>query len=183
MKRMIKISACLIIISIAILFGIRIEKHFHKNYITREIFESIDYIYQYEDLLREKEGEYTEKLVYTKEGNPAWLVYCSDIQVLYHYNIDEKKVLDFMYAQTSSSSYIFGEKGIQIGMSRDIVEKILKYSKNPKPNPHQELVIDNIEKTSYQDVIGYYDDIYSYGMGIIYDDNNKIRHISLYLGL
>ncbi len=88
-----------------------------------------------------------------------------------------------MYAQTSSSSYIFGEKGIQIGMSRDIVEKILKYSKNPKPNPHQELVIDNIEKTSYQDVIGYYDDIYSYGMGIIYDDNNKIRHISLYLGL
>ena len=91
MKRMIKISACLIIISIAILFGIRIEKHFHKNYITREIFESIDYIYQYEDLLREKEGEYTEKIVYTKEGNPAWLVYCSDIQVLYHYNIDEIK--------------------------------------------------------------------------------------------
>ena len=69
MKRMIKISACLIIISIAILFGIRIEKHFHKNYITREIFESIDYIYQYEDLLREKEFQIGKYKVWLTHGH------------------------------------------------------------------------------------------------------------------
>lgn len=183
MKRIVKISICLAIIVMVILFGIKIERYLHRNYISREIFENIAYIYRYEDLIREKEGEYIENIVYTKEGNPVWLVYCNDIQVLYHYDTDGKKVLGFMYAQTSDSSYMFGEKGIQIGMDRDEVEKILKNSKKTKPNPHQELVVDGIAKTSYQDVLGYYDDIYDYGMGIIYDDHDKIRHISLYLGL
>lgn len=183
MKRMIKISVCLIIASMVIFFGFKIEKYFHKNYISSEIFESINYIYRYEALTREKRGEYEEKIVYTKNGIPVWLVDCGDIKVLYGYNADNETILGFMFAQITDSSYTFGEKGIRIGMDRDAVEKILKNSKKPIPNPHQELIIDNIEETSYQDVFGYYDDNYGFGMGIIYDGNDKVCHISLYLGL
>lgn len=181
--KVIKLSAYLIIVSMAIFFGIKIEKYFHRNYISKEIFENIDYIYRYDDLRRERSGEYEEKIVYTKDGFPVWLVYCDDIKVLYDYDEDKGKVLRFMYAQTSDSSYIFGEKGIRVGMERDTAEKILKNAKKPKPNPHRELIIDDMGETGYQDVFGYYDDIYDYGMGIIYDDDDKISHILPYLGL
>lgn len=40
-------------------------------------------------------------------------------------------------------------------------------------------------ETSYQeqDVFEYFDDIYDYGMGFLYDDNDKVSRIFLYLGL
>lgn len=132
MKRLIKISIGLIIVSMVIFFGIKIEENSHKNYISRDIFESINYIYGYygyNSLTRERRGEYEEKIVYTKARIPVWLVDCGDISVLYGYDIDKGIVLDFAaYAQTTDSSYIFGEKGIQVGMDRDAVEKILENS-------------------------------------------------------
>lgn len=45
------------------------------------------------------------------------------------------------------------------------------------------LIIDDRGATNYQEVFGYYDDVYDYGMGIIYNEDNKISHILLYLGL
>lgn len=183
MKRIIKISVCLIIVSMAIFFGIKIERYFHKNYISSEIFESTNYIYRYEALKRKRRGEYEEKLVYTKAGFPAWLVDCGDIKVLYDYDADDGQVLHFMYAQTSDSSYIFGKKGIQIGMDRKAVKRILQYSKKPIPDPLPALIIDDMGETSYQDVFAYYDDIYDYGLGFIYDDDNKVSHILLFFGL
>lgn len=134
MKRLIKISIGLIIVSMVILiivsmvifFGIKREENSHKNYISRDIFESINYIHIYNSLTRERRGEYEEKIVYTKAGIPVWLVDCGDISVLYGYDIDKGIVLDFAYAQTTDSSYLFGEKGIQVGMDRDAVEKILE---------------------------------------------------------
>lgn len=167
----------------AIFFGIKIEKYFHKNYISTDIFESVDYIYRYESLIKERRGEYEEKIVYTKDGFPVWLVDCGDISVLYQYNEDKGMVLWLMYAQTTDSSYLFGEKGIQVGMDRDAVEKILQYSKKPSPDPNPALIIDDRGETSYQDVFAYYDDIYGYGLGFIYDDDNKVSHILLFDGL
>lgn len=183
MKRMIKIGVGLIIVSMVIFFGIKIEKYFHKNYISADIFDSVDYIYLYHSLIRERRGEYEEKVVYTKDGFPVWLVDCGNIRVLYNYDEDQRKVLGFMYAQTTDSSYLFGEKGIQVGMDRDAVEKILRNSKKPSPDPHPALIIDDMGETSYQDVFAYYDDDYDLGMGFIYDDNNKVSHILLFFGL
>lgn len=183
MKRIIKISLCWIIVFMAIFFGIKIERDFHKNYISSEIFESINYIYRYEDLRRERKGEYEEKIVYTKDGYPVWLVDFGDIKVLYDYDEDEGQVLRFMYAQTTDSSYIFGKKGIQVGMDRDAVKRILQYSKKPSPDPHPALVIDDMGETSYQDVFAYYNDHYGSGMGFIYDDDNKVSHILILLDL
>ena len=183
MKKIIKISVCLIIVFMVIFFGFLIEKHFHKNYISSEIFDNIDYIYRYEALIRERRGEYEEKIVYTKDEIPVWLVDCGDIRVLYHYDVDRKRASYFLFAQTTDSSYIFGEKGIRVGMDRKEVEKILKYSKNPSPNPHQNLIIDDMGENGYQDAFEYFDDIYDYGMGFIYDDNDKVSRIFLYLGL
>lgn len=183
MKRMIKIGVGLIIVSMVIFFGIKTERYFHRNYISADIFESVDYIYLYDNLIRERRGEYEENVVYTKDGFPAWLVDCDDIRVLYHYNEDKGNVLYFMYAQTTDSSYIFGEKGIQVGMDRDAVEKILKNSKKPSLDPHPALIIDDMGETSYQDVFAYYDDDYGLGMGFIYDDDNKVSHILLFWGL
>lgn len=167
------------------LFMIGMHTDFHKNYISREIFESVDYIYRYKALTRERRGEYEEKIVYTKDDIPVWLVDCGDIKVLYRYDADECKASYFMYAQTTDSSYIFGEEGIRIGMDRKAVEKILKKSKKSSPWPHQHLIIDDMEETSYQeqDVYEYFDDIYDYGMGFLYDDNDKVSRIFLYLGL
>ena len=183
MKRIIKISVCLIMVFMVIFFGIKIEKHFHKNYISRKTFDNINYIYRYNDLIGERRGEFEEKVVYTKDGFPLWLVDCGDICVLYGYNEDNKRVSFFSYAQINDSSYIFGEKGIRVGMDRKEVEKILKYSKNPSPNPHQNLIIDEMGETGYQDAFEYFDDIYDYGMGFIYDDNDKVSRIFLYYGL
>ncbi|MCM1266605.1 MAG: hypothetical protein NC302_01760 [Bacteroidales bacterium] len=122
MKKMMKICICLIIVFVAVFFGFSIREHFHKNYISNEIFESIDYIYRYEALTRERSGEYEEKIVYTESGFPLWLVDCGDIKVLYDYDAENGTVVEalgFAYAQTTDSSYLFGKKGIRVGMDLD----------------------------------------------------------------
>lgn len=130
MKRIIKISLCWIIVFMVIFLSVKIEKYFHKNYISADIFESINYIYRYEALRSKRRGEYEEKIAYTKDGFPVWLVDCGDIKVLYDYDADEEQVLGFMYAQTTDSSYIFGKKGIQVGMDRKAVKKYYNIRKN-----------------------------------------------------
>lgn len=95
-KRTAVIIICLLMVLAAIWGGVKIEKYIHKNYISREIFESINYIYQYDDLIREKEGEYEEKIVYNVLGDPTmWLVYCDDIKVVYGYDAEKKKSTGF----------------------------------------------------------------------------------------
>lgn len=66
--------------SAVILYGFSFY-FFHKNYISKEIFENINYIYRYDDLIRKRSGEYEEKIVYTKDGFLVWLVSCDDIKV------------------------------------------------------------------------------------------------------
>lgn len=183
MKKIIKISICSAIIFMAILFGLKIEKYLHKNYISREIFEGIDYIYRYEDLIREKEGEYKEKVVYAENGDERWLVYCDDIKVVYWYDMEEKTVGDFMYAQVDDGKYVFGEKGLRVGMNKEIVEKILKNSKIATPNPASKRVFDNEGTLHFQSGTIYFDDTYWNGMGIFYDEENNVEKILIYRGL
>lgn len=171
------------IVVIVTFFCIKLEKNQNKNYISKEIFENVKYIYHYDDLIRERDKEYQEKVVYNKSGYPLWLVDCGDIKVLYDYDEDREDASYFLRAQTSDSSYLFGEKGIRVGMDRDTAEKILKNAKKPTPDPDSMLIIDDRGATNYQEVFGYYDDVYDYGMGIIYNEDNKISHILLYLGL
>lgn len=178
--RMTVLNICLLIVSMVL---IGINQYSHKNYISKEIFENIRYIYHYDDLIREKHGEYQEKIVYNKSGYPCWLVDCGDVKVLYDYGEDSADVLRFMYAQITDSSYLFGGKGIRVGMDRDAAEKILKNAKKPTPDPYPILIIDDRGETHYQDAFGYYDDIYDWGMGIIYDENNNISHILPWYGL
>ena len=183
MKRMIKVSICFVIILMAILLGIKLEKYFHKNYISREIFENINYIYQYDDLIREKEGEYEEKIMYTVYGDERRLVYCDDIKVVYGYDAEKKKVLDFRYAQVDDSKYVFGEKGLRVGMNKETVEKILANSQISTPNPDSFRVFDNEGIPYYQMGTGYYDDTYWNGLGILYDEENNVEKILIFRGL
>ena len=183
MKRMIKVSICFVIILMAILLGIKLEKYFHKNYISREIFENINYIYQYDDLIREKEGEYEEKIMYTVYGDERRLVYCDDIKVVYGYDAEKKKVLDFRYAQVDDSKYVFGEKGLRVGMNKETVEKILANSQISTPNPDSFRVFDNEGIPYYQMGTGYYDDTYWNGLGILYDEENNVEKIMIFRGL
>ena len=183
MKRMIKVSICFVIILMAILFGIKLEKYFHKNYISREIFESIYYIYQYDDLIREKEGEYEEKIMYTVYGDERRLVYCDDIKVVYGYDAEKGKVMDFRYAQVDDSKYVFGEKGLRVGMNKETVEKILANSQISTPNPDSFRVFDNEGIPYYQMGTGYYDDTYWNGLGILYDEENNVEKILIFRGL
>ena len=183
MKRMIKVSICFVIILMAILLGIKLEKYFHKNYISREIFESINYIYQYDDLIREKEGEYEEKIVYNVLGDPMWLVYCDDIKVVYDYNAEKEKIMGFMYAQVDDSKYVFGEKGLRVGMNKETVKRILANSRISTPNPNSFRVFDNEGTPYYQMGTGYYDDTYDKGLGIFYDEENNVEKILIFSGL
>lgn len=183
MKRMIKVSICFVIILMAILLGIKLEKYLHKNYISREIFESINYIYQYDDLIREKEGEYKEKIMYTVYGDERRLVYCDDIKVVYGYDAEKKKVLGFRYAQVDDSKYVFGEKGLRVGMNKETVKKILANSQIATPNPNSFRVFDNEGTPYYQMGTGYYDDTYWNGLGILYDEENNVEKILIFRGL
>ena len=183
MKRMIKVSICFVIILMAILLGIKLEKYFHKNYISREIFENINYIYQYDDLIREKEGEYEEKIMYTVYGDERRLVYCDDIKVVYGYDAEKKKVLGFRYAQVDDGKYVFGEKGLRVGMNKETVEKILANSRIATPNPDSFRVFDNEGTPYYQMGTGYYDDTYWNGLGILYDEENNVEKILIFRGL
>ena len=167
----------------AIWGGVKIEKYFHKNYISREIFESIHYIYQYDDFIREKEGEYEEKIVYNVLGYPMWLVYCDDIKVVYGYDAEKKKVLGFRYAQVDDSKYVFGEKGLRVGMNKETVKKILANSRISTPNPNSFRVFDNEGTPYYQMGTGYYDDTYDKGLGIFYDEENNVEKILIFSGL
>ena len=183
MKRMIKVSICFVIILMVALFGIKLEKYLHKNYISREIFENIHYIYQYGDLIREKEGEYKEKIVYNVLGDPMWLVYCDDIKVVYDYNAEKEKIMGFMYAQVDDGKYVFGEKGLRVGMNKETVEKILANSRISTPNPDSHRVFDNEGTPYYQMGTGYYDDTYDKGLGIFYDEENNVEKILIFSGL
>lgn len=165
------------------LFGIKLEKYLHKNYISREIFENIHYIYQYDDLIREKEGEYKEKIVYNVLGDPMWLVYCDDIKVVYDYNAEKEKIMGFMYAQVDDGKYVFGEKGLRVGMNKETVEKILANSRISTPNPDSHRVFDNEGTPYYQMGTGYYDDTYDKGLGIFYDEENNVEKILIFSGL
>ncbi|MCH5264072.1 MAG: hypothetical protein J1F42_14280 [Lachnospiraceae bacterium] len=182
-RRTAVIIICLLMV-LAVIFGaVKIEKYFHKNYISREIFESINYIYQYDDLIREKEGEYEEKIVYNVLGYPMWLVYCDDIKVVYGYDAEKKKVLDFRYAQVDDSKYVFGEKGLRVGMNKETVKKILANSRIATPNPDSFRVFDNEGTPYYQMGTGYYDDTYWNGLGILYDEENNVEKILIFKGL
>ena len=182
-RRTAVIIICLLMV-LAVIFGaVKIEKYFHKNYISREIFESINYIYQYDDLLREKEGEYKEKIVYNVLGDPMWLVYCDDIKVVYDYNAEKEKIMGFMYAQVDDSKYVFGEKGLRVGMNKETVKKILANSRISTPNPNSFRVFDNEGTPYYQMGTGYYDDTYDKGLGIFYDEENNVEKILIFSGL
>ena len=183
MKRMIKVSICFVIILMVALFGIKLEKYLHKNYISREIFENIHYIYQYDDLIREKEGEYKEKIMYTVYGDERRLVYCDDIKVVYGYDAEKGQVMDFRYAQVDDSKYVFGEKGLRVGMNKETVEKILANSQISTPNPDSFRVFDNEGIPYYQMGTGYYDDTYWNGLGILYDEENNVEKILIFRGL
>ena len=183
-KRTAVIIICLLMVLAAIWGGVKIEKYIHKNYISREIFESINYIYQYDDLIREKEGEYEEKIVYNVLGDPTmWLVYCDDIKVVYGYDAEKKKVLGFRYAQVDDSKYVFGEKGLRVGMNKETVKKILANSQIATPNPDSFRVFDNEGTPYYQMGTGYYDDTYWNGLGILYDEENNVEKILIFRGL
>lgn len=182
-RRTAVIIICLLMV-LAVIFGaVKIEKYFHKNYISREIFESINYIYQYDDLIREKEGEYKEKIVYNVLGYPMWLVYCDDIKVVYGYDAEKKKVLGFRYAQVDDGKYVFGEKGLRVGMNKETVKKILANSQIATPNPDSFRVFDNEGTPYYQMGTGYYDDTYDKGLGIFYDEENNVEKILIFSGL
>lgn len=178
--RMLKLSVCLLIVTMMITGIIR---HYTKKYIAKEIFENVRFIYHYDDLIREKNGEYQERVVYNQSGYPLWLVDCDDLKVLYDYDEEREEISHFLWAQITDSSCLFGGKGIRVGMDRDTTEKILKNAKKPTPDPDPMLIIDDNGEANYQDVFGYYDDIYDWGMGIIYDENNKISHILPWYGL
>lgn len=182
-KRTAVIIICLLMVLAAIWGGVKIEKYIHKNYISREIFESINYIYQYDDLIREKEGEYKEKIMYTVYGDERRLVYCDDIKVVYGYDAEKKKVLGFRYAQVDDSKYVFGEKGLRVGMNKETVKKILANSQISTPNPDSFRVFDNEGIPYYQMGTGYYDDTYWNGLGILYDEENNVEKILIFRGL
>ena len=74
MKKICKILLSVFVVVIVIFFCIKLEKYLNKNYISKEIFENVKYIYHYDDLIRERNGEYQEKIVYNKYGYPLWLV-------------------------------------------------------------------------------------------------------------
>ena len=121
--------------------------------------------------------------MYTVYGDERRLVYCDDIKVVYGYDAEKKKVLGFGYAQVDDSKYVFGEKGLRVGMNKETVEKILANSRIATPNPDSFRVFDNEGTLYYQMGTGYYDDTYWNGLGILYDEENNVEKILIFRGL
>lgn len=151
----------------------------YKNYINNDIFGDIRYIFQYENLKEEKGEVLKEELV----NDDMWVAVFDDIKVIYHYETDTNTVGHFMWAQIDNAEYKFGEQQLAVGMSKETIEKALKNSKRPKPCILECELFDsecNVYKGITED---YYDDEYEYGMGFVFDEEDCVKYIRIYLGL
>lgn len=174
-----KVILCIpaIVIILLIFFLMRIL--LNKNYIDNDVFGNIRYIFKYENLKEERGKILKEELV----NDNMWVVIYDDIKVVYNYQTDTNTVGRFMWAQIDNDEYKFGEQEIAVGMSRECVEKALKNSKRPEPCIQECDLFDpegNVHKGITED---YYDDVYDYGMGFVYDEDDCVKYIRIYFGL
>ncbi|MGN0130932.1 MAG: hypothetical protein ACI4AA_00650 [Lachnospiraceae bacterium] len=176
-KIMIIVLALLLVVIILIIILVRMLSN--KNYIDNDVFGDVRYIFQYENLKEEKGEVLKEKLV----NADMWLAVFDDIKVLYHYQTDTNTVGHFMWAQIDNDEYKFGKQQLAAGMSRETIEKALKNSKRPEPCI-QECELFDSEGNVYEGITeDYYDDVYDYGMGFVFDKDDCVKYIRIYFGL
>ena len=132
-----------------------------------------------ENLKEEKGAALKEELV----NDDMWVAAFDNIKVIYHYETDTNTVGHFMWAQIDNAEHKFGEQQLAVGMSRETIEKALKNSKRPKPCILECELFDsegNVYKGITED---YYDDEYEYGMGFVFDEEDYVKYIRIYIGL
>lgn len=136
--------------------------------------DNVRYIYNYENLKAEKGEPIREMMV--KRNDPNWVVIYDDITVVYDYHkLSEDRY--FMWAQINSDTYMFGNKKIAVGMSRERIEKILRNSKRPIIPEDKMRLYDAEGELQYRIVEKYYNDNYDFGLGFVYDENDCVEYI------
>ncbi len=117
------------------------------------------------------------------KDNEIWLVIYDDIEIVYDYQYKDNRIGHFCWAQIDNEAYLFGNKKIAVGMSREQVEKILKNAKRPRPAVEGHRYFDLEGKMWKEIAESYYDNMCEYGLGFVYDENDCVKYIYIWKGL
>lgn len=181
MKKSVQI-AIVVFIGVVIVLFLGVTLLSNRNYIDKDIFADISYMYSYENLKEEK-GTQLKEMQMNMDGKTVWVVSLDGMHIVYSYLEDSDKPGAFMWAQIDSEAYTFGEQSVVVGMTRKDIEKIMRGAKRPQPSISACNVLISQENVQQKTSEDYYDDNYSYGMGFVYDEKDCVEYILLYKGL
>lgn len=193
MRKMIKIFRVLILLLIIGTVIIIMDKKLGQNYIQSDYIHSLHLMCSYGNLI-ERKGEPLKELVGSIEGRSdisrldlkVLLVYYEGVIVVYHYDEENEQVGNFIYAQIDDAQYKLGPKNVCVGMSKARVKFLFRNARR------------SVDRTRIPDVFTffdqdgngidvfvdeYYSNTYDYGIGLTYDDNNRIEYIFLFPGI
>ena len=181
MKKSVQI-AIVVFIGVVIVLFLGVTLLSNRNYIDKDIFADISYMYSYENLKEEK-GTQLKEMQMNMDGKTVWVVSLDGMHIVYSYLEDSDKPGAFMWAQFNSEAYTFGTQSVVVGMTRKDIEKIMRGAKRPQPSISACNVLISQENVQQKTSEDYYDDNYSYGMGFVYDEKDCVEYILLYKGL
>ena len=182
------ICICLLMVIAAIWGGVKIEKYLRRNYI--QLFEGDIYYKRLETGNYERCIEYNGKpdkemigIIANRPDLQYWVVYYDDMIVSYNYD-EERGIGHGFEAVFWTDDYSFGDKNVSVGMSREQIERIFRYSK--KSTPHDSDVADVWDENGNGDrlhISAYFDDGYEISIGFLYDDDDRVSMIFIMDGI
>ncbi|MBD5546330.1 MAG: hypothetical protein HDQ97_02855 [Lachnospiraceae bacterium] len=187
MKKVFRVLIFLLIIGAVIII---MDKNLGKNYIQADYINSLHLMYSYGNLI-ERKGEPLKELVGSIEGRSdisrpdlkVLLVYYEGVVIVYHYDEVNEQVGNIIYVQIDDAQYKLGPKNVCVGMSKARVKFLFRNARR------------SVDRTRIPDVFAffdqdgngidvfvdeYYSNTYNYGIGLTYDDNNRIEYIFLF---
>ena len=182
------ISICLLMGIAAIWGAVKIDKYLHRNYI--QLFEG-DIYYKYSETRNyerciEYNGKPDKEMIGSIADRPDqqyWVVYYDDMIVPYRYD-EERGIGDAFEAMFWTDDYSFGKKHVSVGMSREQIEKIFRYSKKSLPQDSDAVdVWDENGNGERLHISAYFDDSYEISIGFLYDDDDCVSMIFIMDGI
>ncbi|MCH5264069.1 MAG: hypothetical protein J1F42_14265 [Lachnospiraceae bacterium] len=186
-RRTAVIIMCLLMVLVAIWGAAKIEKYIHRNYI--QLGEG-DIWYKYKETANYRRcirynGKPNKEMIGTIANDSDlqyWLLYYDDMVVSYNYS--EEDVIGHRHQVLFwTDDYSFGDKHVSVGMSREQIEKIFRYSKKSTPNGDYVDVWDENGNGERFYIISYFDDAYAISVGFLYDDDDCVSMIAIGEGI
>ena len=176
-------TGVLVIICILFVTGISLKRS-NSNYIdSTETFR----------ILYKQNGEYLDSNISEAELKSRYGKFSADYDV--SEVVQENAGIEYVYAKSDtddlinnrliyvvikSDEYVFGNKNVRVGSTKNDIEKIFKNSKRPKPDKGKVAFFDENNNEVLTFAEEYCDDEGTITVGFVYDDNKNVKVI--YIG-